>query len=129
MKHTQGIWKVAMNGKQVWANNNMTICTMNADLDMKEGEFIENARLIAEVGTVLNETGKTPKQLASIVNELMAEIVELKCKYKPLAESNAELLEALKCAYNVCKSTYPLFNEWVEDKVISEAINKASLTK
>jgi len=70
MKHTKGEWTFSpMKGTkhhcfsaQVWDENGFNL----ASIDSRYGEIeaTANAKLIAEAGTVANETGKTPRQLA-----------------------------------------------------------------
>lgn len=71
-KHTPGEWHV--NSQQ-----NLIICGKKwiADLSCKGFEPVSeeerkcNAELIAEAGNVVNETGKTPRQLADLNKELI----------------------------------------------------------
>lgn len=68
MKHTKGNWRASyfgVGGKVHVLNDEgkgfgKHICKCS---DCEESEA--NARLIAEAGTVANETGKTPRQLAN----------------------------------------------------------------
>lgn len=74
-----------------------------ADTDCKESQYA-NAKLIAEAGTVVSETGKTPRQLADI---------------------NTELLEALKWLVNVIESDELMFPDFPPYVKAKDAIQKA----
>ena len=124
MKHTIGIWKQSHRiidedenyATQVYTDDTI-ICTLDwAGHKEDDGKTTTsrreaNARLIAEAGTVANETGKTPRQLA---------------------DENKELLEALQeikkgeGAYNMDK--YEHANNTIENmkSLATQAINKAT---
>ena len=102
-----------------------------------------NTRLIAEAGTVLHETGLTPRQLAERVNKLEAariayasefplnadgepDVGNIHANIRQLAEQRAELLEALAegrraigdhYAPNDCYATGPLTGDHFRDLV------------
>lgn len=115
MKHSKGKWKsdfiysawdIIVGGVKIAEN-----------IGGKTNEEREaNAKLIAEAGTVANETGKTPRQLA---------------------DENKELLEALK----LCRKYLFIKNEKIEEtyedmdmnckedslwKIVKEAINNCN---
>lgn len=80
-KHTPGEWiETAGPEAKYWLvgvpNNNgfSTVATISATID---GTSLANAQLIAEAGTVTNETGYTPRQLAEQKAELLYIVSEL----------------------------------------------------
>lgn len=118
-KHTKGEWFV-YNEKEILhgteslgidcktENGQKTIVVFTDDVDLLNDpeEELANAKLIAEAGTVANETGKTPRQLADL---------------------NKELLEALIMAQRLLLSIQgELFKEWPEFQFIQSAIKKAT---
>jgi len=80
MKHTKGKWSVKqpinLDGTpchETFINTEkQSICEMNRH----NPQLKANAKLIAEAGTVANETGFTPRQLADQKAELLEEIEE-----------------------------------------------------
>ena len=70
LKITKGVWDVAdyldkENGNRslaVWVGQDQTICLVSPKISENKTD-LANAKLIAEAGTVANETGKTPRQL------------------------------------------------------------------
>ena len=126
MKHTIGIWKQSHRiideddnyATQVYTDDTI-ICTLDwAGHKEDDGKTTSsrreaNARLIAEAGTVANETGKTPRQLADTVKELlevsvmMQERIEQLINVTPtgrlresLTDENIKALEAINKATN-----------------------------
>ncbi len=75
MKHTKGEWKVIKNRFTTSIKTDRTdICVLTSGSSTSNKA---NAKLIAEVGTVANETGKTPRQLADINADLLGALKDL----------------------------------------------------
>lgn len=123
-KHTKGEWipqffKGDINvciGVMVKSKNGYSQRICDTILPSTDEEYIEereeieaNAKLIAEAGTVANETGKTPRQLADENKELLEALIELLKSHETL---------------NFDK-TGDIFSTEVEQKAIN-AINKAT---
>lgn len=53
-----------------------------SEVQISKSEAEANAKLIAEAGTVANETGKTPKQLAKINKELLEALTDVRKWYE-----------------------------------------------
>ena len=84
-QHTQGEWKTSANCDFVWVDRDggFSICKM-ADLGQTT---VANANLIAEAGTVANETGHTPRQLADQKADLLEAAMIAKEVYEELADT------------------------------------------
>ena len=82
MKHTKGKWRpidLGVNdyGVSVWSVRTSTEGVAGEISSRDDFEAEANARLIAEAGTVANETGKTPRQLADERDELLKALKDL----------------------------------------------------
>ena len=80
---TDGKWKSEGNSlvdsNRIVATKTHVICRLlGADFETDQ-EMEANSELIAEAGTVTNETGYTPRQLAEQKAELLEELIKLKC--------------------------------------------------
>ena len=70
-------------GHHVTTADGLTVCKVSYQLPaatpagVRESERIANAQLIAEAGTVLHETGLTPRQLAEQRAELLEALTQL----------------------------------------------------
>lgn len=72
-KPTVGVWETIKNGcGEVGVRANGHWITFNAGDRLPVDEAESNAALIAEAGTVYQETGLTPRQLAEQRDELLA---------------------------------------------------------
>lgn len=80
MKHTTGKWNVESGlGDEIYyitSERGDILATVRNDVTTHEPEA--NAKLIAEAGTVANETGFTPRQLADQNKELREALESLK---------------------------------------------------
>lgn len=109
---TKGEWKYDHDAV-VDVNGNI-IASLSKDKKQyfkERNETLSNAKLIAEAGTVANETGMTPK-------EMQSQLIGLKAAAIMLQEQNKELLEALKYAKR-------FLNDSADKEYIESAINKA----
>lgn len=106
--HTPGPW--IQKGRAIFSfyrgNKGLPIivaCTdmedIIADTDCKESQYA-NAKLIAEAGTVVSETGKTPRQLADINTDLLKALKQIthECELHELIPSWSIILEEAKAA-------------------------------
>lgn len=76
MKNTKGEWEVKESkGRTTVFSSYQQICDVNVP-SKGQPEREANAKLIAEAGTVANETGKTPKQLAEENHEMLKALQE-----------------------------------------------------
>lgn len=83
-------------------------------------EDFDNARLFTEAGTVVTETGLTPRQLAEQRTKLLGERTAMAEEIAALSEQRAELLEALK----ECKRLNNMDRPINCTEVVNEAIAK-----
>lgn len=77
---SKGKWEISNPAKglfNIFEKSRGSICMITSQSAQEMPEDFDNAKLIAEAGTVANETGYTPRQLA---------------------DQKADLLDALKCA-------------------------------
>lgn len=101
-KPTKGPWKLAFSGNASspeWLvyykdlqDSHYMICDVNQDIVV--GDHTQNAKLIAEAGTVFHETGLTPRELNRQRNELK----ELVLAITEGVEINKEFVKACKAA-------------------------------
>lgn len=83
LKITKGEWTAFQSGDRFYigsngASFNNLLAEIFAPEEAKDEEDMANAQLIAEAGTVANETGKTPRQLADLNKELLQVLIELR---------------------------------------------------
>lgn len=62
-----------------------------------------NARLIAEAGTVLHETGLTPRELANVLGVVRSTADQLAARIKTLEGERAELVNFAKMVAKSCE--------------------------
>lgn len=102
-KHTKGEWDYDINankGFDIFLKNSIKTIANVLHKDVSympnEQEAEANAKLIAEAGTVVNETGKMPRQLADENKELLEALTELLKNFKFSLIGQAALLQVDK---------------------------------
>lgn len=94
LKITRGEWKYYYPSVNQFSDlsNTFTVCLKGDPLILAKIEIVNgnleeaeaNAQLISEAGTVANETGKTPRQLADLNKELLEALIKLKSSHQSL---------------------------------------------
>ena len=104
MKHTERKWTAIQMMDNDGSPSNLWAVTNGDYVISQSGEDIEdneaNAKLIAEAGTVANETGKTPRQLADENRELLKALKSIVSEHGFNTSSSVKrkALEAIKKA-------------------------------
>lgn len=101
-KHTKGKWKFGQEDEERKVYN-----VLNKALTMKIIISGENARasaqLIAEAGTVANETGKTPRELAEANKELLEALIDSESTIKYLMDNPKTEISIASCTISLNK--------------------------
>lgn len=88
---TPGKWNYNEDTYKVWSeinrnDNNPIICDTSFTHSIRESERTPNGKLIAEAGTVANETGLTPRELQKQRDELLEACKWAMDQFKTLAD-------------------------------------------
>ena len=94
MKHTKGKWVVAKHSTMVRIESDKGIPVANVNWTLEE--YQNNAQLIAEAGTVANETGMTPRQLAEQNKELLGALKVAETKLSNFGGYKKHMFETVK---------------------------------
>lgn len=131
MKHAKGEWKVCIQPShgirlsvRAYENNkSIEVCSVNSPgfLENRSSKPVAeaNAKLIAEAGTVTNQTGKTPKQLADENKKLLYWLETATELFDQLRDSDAGQKLGISWRHCIKEQVYKY----------KQAINKATLQK